>query len=83
MTVKEQIDFWNSLPEEEQNKEVTVCGLTVEEVMKLKVEREKMKCCGNCKHCYSKNDEENVITCAYDDEFAYLSLRKCYKWELR
>lgn len=70
MIVKEQIDFWNSLPEEEQNKEVMVCGLTVEEVMKLKIERENLK------------EENRQLKNEVDDLHGYCTLMQDIKTEV-
>lgn len=44
---------------------------------------EKMKCCGNCKNCIFKYDDEDLIfECDVSGTESYTHLKTCTNWEL-
>lgn len=51
-----------------------------EYITRLKAQIEKMKCCGNCKHCYSWEDFYINIECGLPNTNIDLG-NKCDKWE--
>ena len=43
---------------------------------------DKMKCCGNCKHCkYDQNEESNEY-CEKHKQIVNIAVRPCNEWEL-
>lgn len=50
-------------------------------VKELEEQIEKMKCCGNCKHCYSWEDFYININCSLPNTDIDLG-NKCDKWEM-
>ena len=51
------------------------------EVEKLKEQIEKMKCCGNCKHCkYDQNEESNEY-CEKHQQIVNIAVQACGYWE--
>lgn len=65
---------------EKQLKEIQLLKITI----KQKDEQiEKMKCCGNCKNCVFKYDDEDLIfECDINGTESYSRLRTCTNWEL-
>lgn len=52
-------------------------------IMDLHIQIEKMKCCGNCKHCVFKYDDEDLIfECDLNGMESYTHLKTCINWEL-
>ena len=49
------------------------------ELLQLKIE--KMKCCGNCKHCkYDQNEESNEY-CEKHQQIVNIAVQACNYWE--
>lgn len=60
---------------ENQNKEL------IQKISELEAQNEKMKCCGNCKHCYLWEDFYINMNCSLPNTDINLG-NKCDKWEL-
>ena len=53
-----------------------------EATKELEAQIEKMKCCGNCKHCkYDPNEESNEY-CEKHQQIVNIAIRPCVEWEL-
>ena len=80
--LKKEIDYYKSREShwdeiEEDAKRIA------EENAELKAQIEKMKCCGNCKNCVFKYDDEDLIfECDVNGTESYTHLKTCTNWEL-
>ena len=53
-------------------------GLKVSE---LESQIEKMKCCGNCKHCKYDENEESYEFCEKHQQVMNIAIQPCCEWE--
>ena len=50
--------------------------------MELEQQIEKMKCCGNCKHCKYSESEESYEWCEKHDQIVNIAIKPCYDYEM-
>lgn len=66
-----------------QNEKAELAEDFCKQLKELKEQIEKMKCCGNCKNCVFKYDDEDLIfECDVNGTESYTHLKTCTNWEL-
>lgn len=61
---------------------IFVRNAKADHINELKAQIEKMKCCGNCKHCKYSESEESYEWCEKHDQVVNIAIRPCYAYEM-
>lgn len=68
--------------EKENNKLLDVINNQDVKIADLEKQIEKMKCCGNCKHCKYSESEESYEWCEKHDQIVNIAIKPCYAYEM-